>query len=259
MTGRGPEPTYDCYVKQRPWGWEGAGAAQGVGGGTSGPRSGRAGARVAAGGRGSEAVKRSIVVVCAGLRRPSATRLLADRLGEATVRRLAELGSDTRVTTVELRDHGHDLLDRMTDGYPSEELAAVLEAVARADGLITVTPTFNASYSGLFKLFLDALEGPALADKPVLIAATGGTGRHFLVLEHAMRPVFSHFQAVVVPTGVFAAPEDWVGGSRLATPLVRRVERAAGELAREVASREAPMVDDPLELPKSFTELLKGG
>ncbi|MET7438730.1 hypothetical protein ABZS63_14285, partial [Streptomyces sp. NPDC005568] len=32
----------------------------------------------------------------------------------------------------------------------------------------------------------------APADKPTLIAATGGTGRHSLVLEHALRPVFAY-------------------------------------------------------------------
>ncbi|CAM5408951.1 NAD(P)H-dependent FMN reductase OS=Streptomyces glaucescens OX=1907 GN=SGLAU_19285 PE=4 SV=1 [Streptomyces glaucescens] len=71
------------------------------------------------------------------------------------------------------------------------------------------------------------LDKDALAGKPVLIAATGGTARHSLVLEHALRPLFAHLRAVVVPTGVFAASEDWG-----AEGLDGRIERAAGELAR---------------------------
>jgi NAD(P)H-dependent FMN reductase len=45
--------------------------------------------------------------------------------------------------------------------------------------------------------------------KTVLIAATGGTARHSLALEHAIRPLFTYLRAVTVPTAVFAAAEDW--------------------------------------------------
>ena len=72
-----------------------------------------------------------------------------------------------------------------------------------------MTPIFTASYSGLFKSFFDVLDHDALAGKPVLIAATGGTARHSLALEHALRPLFAYLRAVVVPTAVYAASEDW--------------------------------------------------
>ena len=44
------------------------------------------------------------------------------------------------------------------------------ELVSAADGLIAVTPVFNGSYSGLFKMFFDALDPEALTGMPVLIA-----------------------------------------------------------------------------------------
>ena len=92
---------------------------------------------------------------------------------------------------------------------------------------------FAASYSGLFKTFFDVLDRDALDGKPVLIAATAGTARHSLVLEHALRPLFSYLHAVVVPTGVFAATDDF--GTDGA--LQKRIERAATELAALVAAR----------------------
>lgn len=75
-----------------------------------------------------------------------------------------------------------------------------------------MTPIFTASYSGLFKTFFDVVEADALTDKPVLIAATGGTERHSLALEHALRPLFTYLRAVVVPTAVYAASSDWGSG-----------------------------------------------
>jgi FMN reductase len=191
-------------------------------------------------------------VVSAGLSQPSSTRLLADQLAAATRRRL-----DADAEPVDLRDHAHDLTNHMLTGFPAPDLEHVLDAVAHADGLIAVTPIFNASYSGLFKSFVDVLPEDTLVDKPVLIAATGGTARHSLALEHAMRPLFAHLRAVVVPTAVFAAPEDW-GGATAQGPLAARIERAAAEFAVEIERREPPVVVDPFDEPTPFSELLGG-
>lgn len=205
----------------------------------------------------TEQERRSLVVITAGLSQPSSTRLLADHLATATSRALAGHRVESDVTVVELRDVAHDMVDAMLTGVPSARLRTALDAVAGADGVIAVTPVFSASYSGLFKTFVDVLERDALDGVPVLVAATAGTARHSLVLEHAMRPLFSYLHAVVVPTAVFAASEDWGdGGDAGAGALARRVDRAAGELADAVAARPARVVTDPFEQAPSFADLL---
>lgn len=173
-----------------------------------------------------------LVVVSAGLSVPSSTRLLADRLAASTVAQ-APAQAPAEVQVVELRELAVEIAHTFTNGFPGRKLSAAFDAVSAADGLIVVTPVFSASYSGLFKSFFDALgvtDEHALAGKPVLMGATGGTARHSLVLEHALRPLFAHLKAVVVPTGVYAASEDWG-----AEGLDGRIERAAGELAALMA------------------------
>ncbi|MEZ0071271.1 FMN reductase [Planotetraspora sp. GP83] len=205
-------------------------------------------------------MKRTIAVVSAGLGRPSSSRLLADRLAAATERELRQVGDEVEVRVVEVRDHAHDLVNNLVSSYPAPELRDAFDAVTGADGLIAVTPTFASSYSGMFKTFfdvLDMLDGEALADKPVLIGATGGTARHSLVLEHAMRPLFTYLRGVVVPTSVFAAPEDW-GGAAAPDLLARRIDRAAAQLAAEIHRRDAPVGRDPFE-PTPFEDLLDAG
>ncbi|MGV9349956.1 FMN reductase [Streptomyces spiralis] len=204
-------------------------------------------------------MKRTLTVVSAGLRLPSSTRMLADRLAHAAGEELERRGSQVDVNVIEVRDHAHDLVNHLMAGYPSPELRRAFDDVAAADGLITVTPTFTASYSGLFKTFFDCIEDTALVDKPVLIAATGGTGRHSLVLEHALRPMFAYLRAVVMPTAVFAATEEWGGGYGPQGPLHGRVERAAHELAAEVERRDTPTIDDPYEDPVPFERMLGEG
>ncbi|WP_406355733.1 FMN reductase [Streptomyces sp. NBC_00658] len=187
-----------------------------------------------------------LAVVSAGLSVPSSTRLLADRLTEATRGQLADAGRDVEVQIVELRDLAADIANNLVTGFPSAPLAQAIEAVTSADGLIAVTPVFSASYSGLFKSFFDVIDNDALTGKPVLAAATGGTARHSLALDHALRPLFAYLRAVVVPTAVYAASEDWGGnGDPLTDTLPRRIDRAAGELAALVRQQAGPAARTP--------------
>ena len=142
--------------------------------------------------RREHAMTRRLVVVSAGLSEPSSSRLLADQLADAVRAQVSARGEDVAVDVVELRELAHDLATAMTaGGVPTPRLARAHDLVSDADGMIAVTPVFTASYSGLFKMFADTLDPDALNGMPVLVAATAGTPRHSLVLDHAMRPLFT--------------------------------------------------------------------
>ena len=166
-----------------------------------------------------------IVALAAGLSDPSTSRLLSDRITDAVKRRLP----DASVETVELRPLAHEVTDAALSGFAAPRLQHVIDQVAEADALIVVSPIFKASYTGLFKTFMDVLDADLLIGKPVLLAATGGTARHSLAIDVALRPLFAYLQAFIVPTGVFASPHDW--GSEGTHALGARIERAVKELA----------------------------
>ncbi|WP_430331460.1 FMN reductase [Rhodococcus sp. ACT016] len=197
---------------------------------------------------------RTLTVISAGLTQPSSSRLLADRLAAATEDALVAQGVEVDVAVVELRDHAHALVDNMLTGFPSGALRSATERVAVSDGLIAVTPIFNASYSGLYKSFFDVLEPGTLDGVPVLMGATGGTARHSLALDHAVRPMFAYLRAAVVPTAVYAASEDWAGAGDQG--LAQRIARGGGELAAAVAVRESVGPVDPFANSVPFEELL---
>ena len=204
------------------------------------------------------AVSRSLVVVSAGMGVPSSTRLLADRLSAAVDRHLRDASIEAHIEIIELREHAQDLTNNLLTGFPSPKLQAAIDIVVAADGLIAVTPIFSASYSGLFKMFFDVLDRDGLAGKPTLIGATGGTPRHSLSIEHAIRPLFAYLNAAVVATGVYAAAEDWGGGGMTADrSLVERTDRAAGELAVAMVARQHSAPTDPFESPTPFEQVLR--
>jgi len=193
-----------------------------------------------------------LTVITAGITEPSSTRLLADRLTEAVVRALP--GSDAHVELIEVRDIAHDLTNNVLTGFASPALQERLDAIVEADALIVSTPIYSASYSGLFKMLIDVLPADSLRGKPVLLGATGGTARHSLAIDHALRPLFAYLGALVAPVAVFAASEDW--GSVEAGRLGARIERAGADLARVVAGSPAPRLVDPFEDVTPFESLL---
>ncbi len=200
---------------------------------------------------------RTLVAVSAGLGTPSASRLLADRLAEATGQALAGRGMTVQTRVADLRDHAHDITSALLTGVPTGELPGLIGATVGAAGLIAVTPTFNSSYSGLFKMFFDILEPGSLDGTPVLIGATGNTPRHSLALDYALRPLFGYLRSVVVPTGVYAAGSDW-GAAEDAAALSGRITRAGGELAALMAERDTAPAADPYAGLVPFEQLLSG-
>jgi FMN reductase len=196
-----------------------------------------------------------IAVVTAGLSTPSTSRVLADELAAAT---RTHLGPDTEIAVIELRELGHGLVDNLLTGFAPAELKQALDTVTDADGLIAVTPIFSASYSALFKAFFDVLDKDALAGKPVLIGATGGTERHSLALEHAVRPLFGYLRAQVAPTAVYAASADFGARGGDTSGLRERIDRAAAELATLVTALPRTRPADPFQDVVPFDQLLAG-
>ena len=210
---------------------------------------------------------RHLAVVSGGMSDPSSTRKLADRLTEAATAALSDQGIVPEVHVIELRLLATDIAEAMVSPARSDALQQALAEVEQADGIIAASPTFKASYSGLFKSFWDLVEDGTVTNVPVLLGATGGTARHSLMIDTALRPLFSYLRTKVMPTAVFAASDDWgqvEGGSdsTRTTPLQSRV-RAAGLDFAEVAGRlparprRTTAESAPLEVIP-FDQLLRG-
>jgi FMN reductase len=200
-----------------------------------------------------------IVVISAGLSTPSSTRQLADRLTADTVAVLRERGVEVEAQVFELRDLAHDITNHLLMGFAPPKLEQALDAVSSADGLIAVTPIFSTSYAGLFKSFIDVIDAQALTDLPVLIGATGGTSRHSLAIDYAIRPLFTYLHAIPVTTGVFAATSDWGNGGDGVRSLPDRIFRGANEFAELVERTDrSGLLNDPFALDRPAGHLVGG-
>lgn len=183
--------------------------------------------------------ERTIAVVSAGLSSPSATRLLADKIAVASVSAFAKIAVTARIRSFELRDYAQDITNNLLTGFAPKSLEKMITEVTGADGVIFTTPIFSTSYSGLFKSFIDVLDPESLVGMPVLLGANAGTPRHSLAIDYAIRPLFTYLKANPVPTGVFAAADDWGGAQADGEGITARAERAASEFAHAVMTRDA--------------------
>ena len=124
------------------------------------------------------------------------------------------------VEYVKLNQIGHLLNGAARRDLFAPEVQAALQTIETADALIVASPVYRASYTGLLKHLFDYVEQYSLVGKPVLIAATGGSERHALVLDHQFRPLFSFFNAYTLPIGIYATDKDFEN-YQLVSPLIR--------------------------------------
>ncbi len=188
-----------------------------------------------------------------GPRRPSKTRSLIETVAAEVARH-----RQVRVDIYDLVDAGQGLgaaLQRQDLTLPA---ARIIDAIEQADALIVGTPVYKGAYTGLFKHVFDLVEPRALVGKPVLLTATGGGPRHALVVEHALRPLFGFFEALTVPTAVYASDAEFTDGQLTDAGVLARVSTAAQQLAG-VLGTEDLKADTASPLPPVSLQVVRRG
>jgi FMN reductase len=169
----------------------------------------------------SSNIRLKVVAVSGGLQRPSRTLAVVERL-------LAELAEVLPIHThlIELGQIASRLAGAVHRAHLPEDVEAHINAIESADLLVVASPVYRASYTGLFKHLFDLVHHESLFDVPVLLAATGGSDRHALVIDHQLRPLFSFFQARTLPIGVYASEADFNGHEIASEALQERIALA---------------------------------
>ncbi len=177
----------------------------------------------------------SVVGVSGSPTRPSRTSALVDLVTHAFAE---SLGGEP--TVIELAP----LLGELGAGPFRSDIGpnarAAVELVEAADVIVVGSPAYRATYTGLFKLFFDHVGQYALADKPIILTATGGSDRHALLVEHQMRPLFGFFQALTLPLGIFASEADFTDYRVTAPELLDRLTKTMQRTLPVIHSHLAP-------------------
>ncbi|PBB24385.1 FMN reductase [Mesorhizobium sp. WSM4307] len=176
----------------------------------------------------------SVLGISGGVSTPSRTTAVVNALIKAIASRMP---SDSGL--IEITEAAPSLFAGLSRSALGASGEAIVQRVEKADLLVVGTPVYRASYTGALKHLFDLVDYRALAGKTVLLAATGGSPYHGLVLEHQLRPLFSFFGAVTVPTGIYGAPDDFVRAEIVGEAIRERISRAATEAVSLLNSSHA--------------------
>ena len=162
-----------------------------------------------------------VVAVSGSLHTPSKTTALVKEI-------LASFGRELAIDAhlIAVNEIGPDFAGALRRDELPDSVEQELQRIENADLLVVASPVYRASFTGLFKHLFDFVGQYALVDTPVLLAATGGSDRHALIIEHQFRPLFGFFQALTLPIGVYANDSDFTAGAVSSLELQERIDLA---------------------------------
>lgn len=166
-----------------------------------------------------------ILGISGSVKRPSRTAHLVERIGAAIAG-----AANVEVDYIDLADAAPVLFRALRADQLDKAGRAIIDAVEAADVLVVGSPVYRASYTGALKHLFDLVDFRALQGRRVILAATGGTPLHGLMLEHQFRPLFGFFGAVTVPTTVYAVEADFTEYALSSPAVEARIKRAVAEL-----------------------------
>ena len=172
-----------------------------------------------------------VVGISGNLTRPSKTKAFISHIAGETANRI---GATSAIYDIENLGPSLPAARRLGDLDPAAR--AIIEQLVGADVLVAGSPTFKGSYTGLFKHLFDLLDPSSLRGKPVILAATGGGERHSLIVEHQLRPLFGFFEALTVPTAIYASDRDFADGVLVSEAIHARARQAVAEVSRVVGT-----------------------
>ena len=187
----------------------------------------------------------NVVAVCGALHKPSRTETLLEAI-------IAELAVAHPIRTHFIRLS--EICGLVGCAASRAALDPVvfndIQAIEAADLLVVATPVYRGSYTGIFKHLFDFVGHEALFDVPVLLAASGGSERHNLMIDHQLRPLFSFFQTLTLPIGVYACESEFANYRVESAGLTKRIELAVDRAlpflvrkhSRQQSSRRQPFL-----------------
>ncbi|PLR87771.1 hypothetical protein CVD23_00905 [Bacillus sp. V33-4] len=141
------------------------------------------------------------------------------------------IDSSIDIELVDLKDYEVEFVKGTPLSYYNEDTVKVVNTVLSADFLVIGTPIYQASIPGALKNLFDHLPMEAFKSKVTGMVTTGGTDKHYLVMEYQLKPILTYLKGVVPLGNVFVHNSDFDEHSEIVTADVNsRIKQLAEEM-----------------------------
>ncbi|MFL9610097.1 NADPH-dependent FMN reductase [Methylobacillus sp. Pita2] len=175
-----------------------------------------------------------IVGISGSLSQPSRTRALVEEIAASASHQL-----HAPAEVIDIAEFAAILGSTVSYGNFPPELTEIYKKVQEADLLVIASPVYKASYTGLLKHFFDLLDPKALVGKVAILAATGGSDQHAMVVDYQLRTLASFFNVYTTPTAIYAKDTEFAH-YQLTSDAIRQRIAVAVEQAAFLLKQEAP-------------------
>nr|WP_106782519.1 NAD(P)H-dependent oxidoreductase [Lysinibacillus timonensis] len=137
--------------------------------------------------------------------------------------------SSVKTELIDLKDYDIEFVKGTPLSYYNEDTVKVVDTIMAADCLVIGTPIYQASISGALKNLLDHFPVDALYNKVTGMIATGGTDKHFLVLDYHLKPILSFLKGTVPDASVYVLNEHFDDENEIINPNISYRIKKLGE------------------------------
>ena len=162
-----------------------------------------------------------IVGISGSLSQPSRTKALVEEITASASRQL-----HAPAEVIDIAEIAVTLGSTVSYGNFPAELAEIYKKVQEADLLVIASPVYKASYTGLLKHFFDLLDPKALVGKVAILAATGGSDQHAMVVDYQLRTLASFFNVYTAPTAIYAKDSEFTQYQLTSDVIRQRIDVA---------------------------------
>jgi FMN reductase len=140
---------------------------------------------------------------------------------------IKEKNAEIEVELIDLADYQIQFSDGRDFRDYKDDTKNVVEKIMSADAYVIGTPTFQASIPGTLKNIFDLLPINVFKDKIIGVVATAGSAKHYLMVEHHLKPILNYMKAIVVSKYAFVEEKDYLNGEIVDDEIIFRLNRLA--------------------------------
>jgi FMN reductase len=155
---------------------------------------------------------------------------------------IKDKNAEIEVELIDLADYQIQFSDGRDFRDYQDDTRNVIEKIMSADAYIIGTPTFQASIPGTLKNIFDLLPIDVFKDKVIGIVATAGSAKHYLMVEHHLKPILNYMKAIVVPKYAFVEEKDYLNGEIVDDEIIFRLDRLAEDAVVMINAMKAVLV-----------------